>query len=151
MRLHSPYLFQKLQWIEGPCEFPQLRLCDFWNALCVQKSLAGCLRWMVALGDPSAIAMLGSQFERGLEEIHEQSRGSVQTGDGPGGSNAFEAAIPEQFSYDSTILLLDPRLVVLSIRSRAGELNPMAQAILDQSLIDKFAAIIHINCSQVKR
>src|ERR1700739_1132050 len=36
--------------------------------------LAGRLRWMISLGHFRAVALLGSKFERGLEEVHEPRR-----------------------------------------------------------------------------
>jgi hypothetical protein len=90
---------------------------------------------MIPLGDLSALAMLCSQLERGLEEVHEQSRGVIQARDCLGGRNALEAPIPEELAHDGAIFLLDPGLVILAIRTRAGELDPTVEAVLDQFVV----------------
>ena len=124
--LHGPHLLQKLQRIEGAGDFAQLRFRGFWHALRLQQALTGRLRRMVALGDLSAFTMFCSQFERGLEEVHEQPRGAIQARDRLRGRDTLKAPIPEKLAHDSAVLLLDPSLVVLAIGARAGELDPMA-------------------------
>lgn len=59
--------------------------------------------------------MLGSQFERGLEEVYEQSRGTIEARDRPGGRNALKAAIPQQLAHSGSVFLLHPGLVILAV------------------------------------
>ena len=99
---------------------------------------------MVALGHMSPFAVLLSELERGLEEVHEQTRRAVKACNGLRGSNALETTVTQQLAHDSAIFLLDPSLIVLAIRSRASEFDPVAEAIVDQSLVYKFASVIDI-------
>src|SRR5207253_2594416 len=100
----------------------------------------GSLRGMVPLGDLSTLAVLLSQLEGGLEEIHEQARSAIQSGDGLRGSDALETAVAKELAHNGAVLLFDPRLIVLAPRSGAREFDPVAEAVLDQGLVHKFAA-----------
>ena len=99
---------------------------------------------MVALGDLSALAMLCRQFEGWLEEVHEESRGAIQARNRFGSGNALEALIAQKFAHDGAVFLLDPSLVVLAIRTRAGEFDPMAQTVFDQPVVHKFGTVVDI-------
>src|SRR5271156_1844938 len=88
--------------------------------------------------------MLLRQLERGLEEVHEQTRSAVQSGDRLCGGNALETTVAQQLAHDSAVLLLDPRLVVLPPRPRASEFDPMSETVIDQGLVHKLAAIVDI-------
>lgn len=70
---------------------------------------------MIALGHLRAVALLGSQFERGLEEVHKQPGCPVEARDRPGCRQALEAPIPQELPYNRAIFLLYPRLVVLTV------------------------------------
>jgi len=60
-----------------------------------------------------------------------------------------ESAVAQHLPYDGAVLLLDPSLVVLEVWARAGELDSDAQAMLDQLVVHKFAAIVvDIPCAQ---
>jgi hypothetical protein len=77
---------------------------------------------MVALGHPSTFAVLFRQLEGRLEEVHEQTRGAVQSRNGLSGSNTSETAVGEELAHHSAILLLDPSLVVLAVgQLRVGD------------------------------
>src|SRR5437773_6117453 len=149
--LHSSYLFQKFQRIESADNLAQLGFCRLRDTLRLQESLTGRLRRMVALEDLCSLTMLCSQFERGLKEVHEQPRGTIQARDRLGGSNALEAPIAQKLAHDGAVFLLDPGLVVLAIWARAGELDPPAQAVLDQIVVHKLAAIVDIQLAKDKR
>ena len=75
---------------------------------------------MVAFGDLSTFAVLLGEFERRLEEVHKQSRCAIQACNSLGGRNALEATIAQELAHDCAVLLLDPSLVVLAVRTRAG-------------------------------
>jgi hypothetical protein len=102
---------------------------------------------MVSLGHLRPLPMFLGQFERGLEEVHEQPRCSVQTRKRLGRSDAFEPAITQQLAHDGAVLLFDPGLVILAIRSRARELDAIAQAVLDHRLVHELAAVINVQRS----
>jgi len=142
MRLNGAYLLQELQRIQDAGHLAQFDLGDLWNALSLQQPLTGGLRRMVAFGHLSALAMLLRELERGLEEVHEQTRGAVQSGDRLCGGNTLETAVAQKLAHDSAVLLLDPSLIILAIRPRARELDPLAEAILDQRLVYKLAAVV---------
>src|SRR5205807_7623680 len=109
------------------------------------------LGWVVALGDLSALAVLLGELEGRLEEVHEQSRSATQARDGLGGRYPLKAAIAQELPHDRAVLLFDPSLVVLAVRARARELDTTVQAILDQRLVYKFAAIVDIQRAKGKR
>src|SRR6185312_4293885 len=148
MRLNGPYLFQELQWVQDAGHLAQFGFCCVRNALRLQQPFAGSLRGMVPFGDLSALAILLRQLEGGLEEVHEQARSAIQSGNGLRGSDALETAVAEELAHDGAVLLFDPGLIVLAPRSGARELDPVAEAVLDQSLVHKLAAVIHVQCSQ---
>jgi hypothetical protein len=132
MRLNGAYLFQELQWIQCAGHFPQSDFGGLWETLSLQQPITGGLWRMVAFGYLGPLAMLLRELKRGLEEVHEQPRSAVQSGDRLCGGDALETAVAQKFAHNSAVLLLDPGLVVLTPRSRARELDPMAEAILDQ-------------------
>ena len=49
----------------------------------------------------------------------------------------------DETPYYGTILLLDPGLVVATVRPRPGELDAMVGTVLDQRLVDERAVVIH--------
>src|SRR6185437_10887891 len=151
MRLNGPYLFQELQGVQGAGNLVQFGFRCVRNALCLQQPLTGSLRGMVPLGDLSALAVLLRQLEGGLEEVHEQARSAIQSRDGLRGSDTLETAVTEELAHNSAVFLFDPCLIVLAPRSGARELDPVAQAVLDQGLVHKLAAVIHVQCSQGER
>ena len=51
--------------------------------------------------------------------------------------------VAQKLAHDSAVLLLDPGLVVLPPGPRACEFDPLAEAILDQRLVHKLAAVLH--------
>jgi hypothetical protein len=92
MRLHCAYFLEELQRIQGAGHLAQFDFGGLRNALSLQQPITGGLRRMVAFGYLSTLAMLLRQLERGLEEVHEQTRGAVQSGDRLRGGNALETA-----------------------------------------------------------
>lgn len=103
---------------------------------------------MIALSHLRTVALLGGQFERGLEEVHEQPGCPVEARDRPGCRQAFKAPITQELPYNGPIFLLYPGLVVLTVRPPAGEFDAVTKAIFDQPVVDELAAIVHIQRSQ---
>src|SRR5688572_6941227 len=113
MTLHGAYFLQQLQRIKCTAHFAQLALDGLDHAFGLQKSLAWRFRWMVSLGDLRSLPMFLSQLEGGLKEVDEQSRCAVQPRERLRRGDAFKPTIAKQLAHDSTVLLLDPRLIVL--------------------------------------
>src|SRR5437016_1299267 len=140
IRLNSAYLLQELQRIQGSDHLAQLGFSGLRKALSLQQPFAGGLWGMIALGHLSALAVLFRKLEGGLEEVHEQTRGAVQSRDGLRGGNALETAVAQELTHHSAVFLLDPSLIVLAIRPRATEFDPVTEAVMDQRLVHKLAA-----------
>src|ERR1700676_1755749 len=106
---------------------------------------------MIALRDLRALPMLGGQFERGLKEVNEQSGCSVEARYRSGRRQALKAPVSQQLSYDGTVFLFDPCLVVFTVRTRASKFDPMTQAVFDQPVIYELSSVVHVQRSQGKR
>ena len=119
--------------------------------LSLQQPITGGLRRMIAFGHLSALAMLLRQLERGLEEVHEQTRSSVQSGDRLRGGNALESAVAQELAHDSAVLLLDPGLVILSVRSGARKLNLILATVFQNGFINEHRVVIRVEPGKRKR
>src|SRR5580658_9773610 len=106
---------------------------------------------MIALGHLCAVTMLLGKLEGRLKEVDEQPGGTVKTRDCPSGGQSFEAPIAQELPYDGSVLLLDPRLVVLAVGAGAGEFDSATQAILDQPVVHELGAVVHVKGSQGER
>ena len=148
MSLHRSHLLQQFQRIEIRGDLAQLTLGGNRDTLRLQETLARRLWRMIALGHLCAVALFGSQFERGLEEVHEQPGRSVEARDCPRCRQAFKAPIAQELAHNGAVLLLDPRLIVLAVGPRTGEFDAVTQAIFDQPVVDELAAVVHIQRSQ---
>jgi hypothetical protein len=60
----------------------------------------------------------------------------------------LEAVIANQTADNGPILLLDMGLVIFLVRSGTGEGDLLELAILEEQVINKFAAIIGVNAEQ---
>ena len=49
----------------------------------------------------------------------------------------------DETAYHGAILLLDPGLVVATVRPGPGELDAMVGTVLDQRLVDEHAVVTH--------
>jgi hypothetical protein len=88
---------------------------------------------------------------RGLEGVREQPGCRVKARDSPCCRQPCEATIAQELAHDGAIFLLYPRLIVLTVGTRACEFDTVAQAVLDQSFIYKLAAVINVKRSQRER
>jgi len=59
-----------------------------------------------------------------------------------GCGNPLESPIPDHSPHHRTIFLLDPRLVIFPIGTTPRQFNPVTEAVFDQGLVDKLAAIV---------
>src|SRR5258708_14953266 len=151
MGLTRAYLLEELQWIQSAGDCPQSGFRGLWETLSLQQPLTGRLRRMVALGHVSALTVLLRELEGGLEEVHEQTRCAVQSRDGLRGGEALKTTVAEQPAHNSAVLLLNPGLIVLAPGTGARELDPMAEAILDEGLVHKLTAVINVQRAKCKR
>src|SRR6516164_11000189 len=77
-------------------------------------------RWrVIALDDLCALTMLLPELERGLEEVHVQTRRRVKTRHHAGRLYSIKAAVADQTAHHRAVLLLHERLVVLLVGARA--------------------------------
>src|ERR1700722_2440430 len=116
MSLHRSHFLQQLQRIELRRHFAKLGLRDIRDTFRLQEAFAWGQWRMIALGHLCAVAMLLGELEGRLEEVHEQPGGSIEARDCPCGRQSFEAPVTQKLPYDGSVLLLDPRLVVFSVR-----------------------------------
>lgn len=94
------------------------------------------LRRVIELDHPRAPAGLLPQLERRLQKVAAQPARRIQTGQRFDREQAFEPAVADQAAHERAVLLLDPSLVVLAVRSRARHLEPLlAQGTLALSLV----------------
>jgi hypothetical protein len=59
---------------------------------------------MIAFRDFRAVSVFGGQFERGLEEVDEQSGCCIEVRYRSGRRKTLEAPVSEQLSHDGTVL-----------------------------------------------
>jgi hypothetical protein len=78
---------------------------------------------MILLNDLGTFPRLGLQLDTRLEVIHIESRHIVQLGQDGSRSKPFKSSIAHHLADNSTVLLLDPGLVILPIGARPGELS----------------------------
>ena len=67
--LHGAHFFEQLQRIELGRDLPQLVLSGCRDAVCLQESLAGRLRWMVALGHSAPSRLLAASLNDGWKKF----------------------------------------------------------------------------------
>src|ERR1700716_2830984 len=103
---------------------------------------------VVALEDPAPDPTLAAQLADGAEEVVVQAKQPVEPPqDGPGGGGAV-AVVADEPPHEQAVALLDPGLVVLAIRSPAGEADPAAPAPAEQAGVDELAAIVAVPLAQ---
>src|SRR6185295_17865148 len=105
---------------------------------------------VIALDDASAYATLLFELERWLEEVDEQSRGGIQPPKRLYGSHAFKSAVADQPPDHRSVLLLDPCLVVLVVRTRPRELYALSGAIVNQGIIQELRSVVDVQTAQQK-
>src|SRR6266851_1632641 len=97
---------------------------------------------VVALEDPAPDPALAAQLADGAEEVVVQAEQAVEPSqDGPGGAGAV-AVVADEPPHEQAVARLDPGLVVLAIRSPAGEADPAAPAPAEPAGVDELAAIV---------
>ena len=97
------------------------------------------------LRDLRAVTRLLGQLERRLEEIHEQPQRAIQLLQRRSGLQPLIAPVAHRVTDHCTVLLFDPRLVVLAVRPAAGELHPGRRAIVPHRLVHEHAIIVSVS------
>ena len=86
--------------------------------------------------------MFAEQLERRLEKVHVQTKILIKVCQRPPCNWPGMARVPDEASDHSAILLLDPCLIVLSIRSRPGEDNLLLIAERDNRFVNERTVIV---------
>lgn len=79
------------------------------------------------------------------------NRDAVEARKGVPCRNAFETTVADHAPDDCSVLLLDPRLVILSIRTRACELDLLLRAVREQDLVHELAPVVRVDSPQRER
>lgn len=58
--------------------------------------------------------------------------------------------VADQTTNDGAVLLFDPRLVILPIRARPGELDSALDAVLHEQLVDELTPVVAVEPEQLK-
>ena len=76
--------------------------------------------------------------------VHVEAHCAIQMGQGLTAYCAGVAFVSDEAAYHGTILLLYPRLVVLTVRPRACELDAPIGAVTDKCLVDERAVVVGV-------
>ena len=102
----------------------------------------------VALADVGAVALFGDQLEGGLPVVGPEAEGDVDGLEGGEGLGRLVAVVPDEPADDRPVLLLDVGLVVLPVRSAAGEGQLLPPTPAQQVVIQKLAAVVGVQPEQ---
>jgi hypothetical protein len=97
MAFDGSQFLKQFQGIERDPDLAQLRLSGVGEHFGTQEPLVRCLGWIVALTYLRSLPVF-LQFERRLEEVHEQVRHSIKAPYRLGCSDALKPAITEEFA-----------------------------------------------------
>src|SRR6267154_721537 len=93
-----------------------------------QRALIGRQRSMITLDHFSPFAALLLELERRLEEVDVEPCRRIEAAHHTRRFEAVEAAVAHQAAHDGTVLLLDARLIVLFVGTRAGHFELLLAA-----------------------
>ena len=148
--LRGPDLVHQQNGINPCADLPDGLLCDFGYGCMEQEPPGWRLGRVIALDHPRSFPLFLQQLERGLDQVRVQPRGRVQSRQSGNGRDAFEPPVADQATYDGTVLLLYPGLVILSVRARSGHLKTLAAAPLHDRLVHESAVVVEIYSAQGK-
>lgn len=103
---------------------------------------------MIALHDTGTHPCLRRQLKRGLKEVHEEPGYGIEPTESFSGCETFQPTVTDEFSNNRAILLLDPRLIIFPIRTRARELDPLLFAVDDHRLVHELTSVVDIESQQ---
>src|SRR5713101_2345334 len=93
-----------------------------------QCTLIGRRRWMIAFDHFRPFAALLLELERRLEEVDVEPCRRIEATHHTRRFEAVEATVAHQATHDGTVLLLDERLIVLLVGTRAGHFELLLAA-----------------------
>jgi len=106
---------------------------------------------VIALSDRPAVARLFRQLERGLEEVHEQAERRIEPCQRRRCAQPLVASVANRVPNDRAVLLLDPGLVVLAIRTASRELHARCLAVVPHGLVHEHAVVVRVEPKQRER
>src|SRR3979411_948252 len=112
-----------------------------------QRPLTGRRRSMIALDHFRPFAALLLQLERRLEEVDVEPRRRVEADHHARCFYALEAAVAHQAAHDRTVLLLDERLVVFLVGTRARHFELLSAAPWDDGVVHERAIVVEVDAA----
>src|ERR1035437_8798562 len=100
--------------------------------------------------DSRPFPRFGLQLERGLEEVDVETGNLVESTQCRCFTQPLQSAITNQLANNGSVLLFDPRLIVLSIGAAASENDALLLAIIQQSVVHECAVVVCIQSEQGK-
>src|SRR5260370_6755688 len=113
-----------------------------------QRPRTGRRRRMIALDHFRSFAALLLQLERRLEEVDVEPCRRIEARHHACRFDAVEAAVAHQAPYNSTVLLLDERLVVLLVGTRARHLELLFAAPRNDDIVHERAIVVEVHATQ---
>ena len=141
---------QQSHWIEALELCLQSLLGLSVDAVVREKPIAWCGRRVVQLLHARAVARLGLEFERRLEEVDVQPRAGVQLRQGLRRFGTAQAAVAHQPPHDGAVLLLDPGLVVLLVGARACLHELTGLAVVEDRLVHEGTIVVRVHAEHGK-
>src|ERR1039457_3244408 len=116
-----------------------------------EQPFTGSLRSMIAFGHLCSCSAFLGQLKGRLKKINEEPRCCIEASQRLRRGDTLKPAIADHSAHHGAVLLLDPRLIIFSIRTTTGEFDSAADAVFDQCFIDKLSAVVDVQCPQRKR
>ena len=135
-RLGLAYAVQQRHGVQVSTGVAQRPLPLLAHVVTIEQPVAGCHWLAVTLGHAASIPALCQQLEGRLEVVHVQTHSTVEVGHRLAGDRSRVALVSNEAPDHRAVLLLYPRLVVLAIRPRPGELDLILLTTLPVSLMN---------------
>jgi hypothetical protein len=103
---------------------------------------------MITFDHFRSFATLLLQLERRLEEVDVQPGRRIKASHHACRFDAVEAAVAHQPAHDRTVLLLDERLVVLLVGTRACHLELLFAAPWNDDVVHERAIVVEVHAAQ---
>src|SRR5947207_15690451 len=104
--------------------------------MCVcHRSFQRRLGSVVSLDHAGADALFMLELERWQKRVAMQPSGRIKATQDLRGRVSFEARVANEPPYDCAVLLLDPRLIVLSVCARPCDLEPRGETPIDHGVV----------------
>src|ERR1700688_2839413 len=113
-----------------------------------QRALIGRQRSMITLDYFRPFAVLLLELERRLKEIDVEPCRRIKAAHHARRFEAVEAAVAHQATHNGTILLLDERLIVLLVGTRACHLELLLAAPWHDDVVHEGAIVVEVHAAQ---